>query len=183
MAHAGSDRRLLRVPMRAGESDLARTRRARRIVRELDATYPDVRCELDFDSPFQLLVATVLSAQTTDKKVNEVTPRLFAVADTPEKMAALDPDEILELIKELAYVELLNALGQLIDLFVLRCEEDDRHFALLAYPAQQLHPVHARHLDVEDGHVRKTLVERVERRLAIVIGLDLEALGLEGHAH
>ena len=64
--------------MRPGESELARTRRARRIVRELAVTYPDVRCELDFTTPFQLIVATVLSAQTTDRRVNAVTPALFA---------------------------------------------------------------------------------------------------------
>ena len=84
--------------MRAGESDLARTRRARRIVRELDGTYPDVRCELDFDSPFQLLVATVLSAQTTDKRVNAVTPQLFAAYPTPADLAGADPADVERII-------------------------------------------------------------------------------------
>src|SRR4029079_18396541 len=50
--------------------------------------------------PYTLLVATALSAQTTDKKVNQVTPALFAIADTPEKMAVLDPDRILAIIRE-----------------------------------------------------------------------------------
>ena len=54
--------------------------RARRIDRELALAYPDAKCELDFTSPFQLLVATILSAQTTDRRVNAVTPVLFAAA-------------------------------------------------------------------------------------------------------
>ncbi|GAA5167154.1 endonuclease III [Ornithinimicrobium tianjinense] len=60
-----------------GESPLALTRRARRMHRLLSERYPDARCELDFEDPFQLLVATVLSAQTTDVRVNGVTPTLF----------------------------------------------------------------------------------------------------------
>lgn len=60
------------------ETKLATVRRARRIDRALATAYPDARCELDFTSPFQLLVATILSAQTTDRRVNSVTPALFA---------------------------------------------------------------------------------------------------------
>ncbi|MEJ7702731.1 MAG: hypothetical protein WKF47_03240 [Geodermatophilaceae bacterium] len=59
------------------ESPIALTRRARRINRELAELYPDAHCELDFSTPLELTVATILSAQTTDKKVNEVTPELF----------------------------------------------------------------------------------------------------------
>jgi len=67
----------------------------------LDELYPDPPVPLDHKDPYTLIVAVALSAQTTDKKVNEVTPGLFAVADTPERMAALGPDQILELIKEI----------------------------------------------------------------------------------
>ncbi len=78
-----------------------RREKADRIGRILDELYPAPPIPLDHVDPYTLLVAVALSAQTTDKKVNEVTPRLFAVADTPEKMAALDPDRILELIREI----------------------------------------------------------------------------------
>ena len=72
-------------------------RRARRINRTLAETYPDARIELDFDDPFQLLVVTVLSAQTTDRRVNAVRPILFAAyADAPAMAAA--PREHLEQI-------------------------------------------------------------------------------------
>ncbi|MDQ4055306.1 MAG: endonuclease III [Actinomycetota bacterium] len=56
----------------------------------LAETYPDAKCELDFDDPFQLLVVTVLSAQTTDKRVNAVRPTLFAAYPDPKAMAAAD---------------------------------------------------------------------------------------------
>jgi endonuclease-3 len=73
-------------------------RRARKINRLLAQTYPDARCELDFGSPFQLLVATVLSAQTTDKRVNGVTPRLFAAYPDARALAGADRTEIEALI-------------------------------------------------------------------------------------
>ncbi len=66
------------APYDPQETSLARTRRARRMARELELIHPDAHCELDFRDAFELLVATVLSAQTTDKMVNKVTPTLFA---------------------------------------------------------------------------------------------------------
>ena len=67
----------------------------------LDDLYPDPPIPLDHSSPYELLVAVALSAQTTDKKVNEVTPALFSRANTPQKMALLETDEILSLIREI----------------------------------------------------------------------------------
>ena len=66
----------------------------------LDELHPDPPIPLDHRDPYTLLVAVALSAQTTDKKVNQVTPALFERADTPETMLALGPDEILGLIRE-----------------------------------------------------------------------------------
>ncbi|MEV6652733.1 endonuclease III [Streptomyces sp. NPDC051219] len=81
------------------ESRLAMVRRARRINRELADVYPYAHPELDFRNPFELLVATVLSAQTTDLRVNQTTPALFAAYPTPEDMAAAVPEELEELIR------------------------------------------------------------------------------------
>ncbi|NBE49867.1 endonuclease III [Streptomyces sp. YC537] len=81
------------------ESRLSLVRRARRINRELAEVYPYAHPELDFENPFQLLVATVLSAQTTDLRVNQTTPRLFAAYPTPEDLAAANPEEVEELIR------------------------------------------------------------------------------------
>ncbi|SOB83198.1 DNA-(apurinic or apyrimidinic site) lyase /endonuclease III [Streptomyces sp. 1331.2] len=87
------------VRPRKPESHLAMVRRARRINRELAELYPYAHPELDFENPFQLLVATVLSAQTTDLRVNQTTPALFAAYPTPEDMAAANPEELEEIIR------------------------------------------------------------------------------------
>jgi len=84
---------------RAIETPLALTRRARRIHRLLAERYPDARCELDFTTPLELLVATVLSAQTTDVRVNQVTPALFARYRTAADYAGADLADLERLIQ------------------------------------------------------------------------------------
>lgn len=83
--------------------DTALVRRARRMNRILGDTYPDARCELDFDNPFELLVVTVLSAQTTDRRVNAVRPTLFAAYPTPAAMAAADRSDLERIIGPLGF--------------------------------------------------------------------------------
>jgi endonuclease-3 len=78
---------------------VTREEKAERIGRILDELYPDPRIPLDHRDPFTLLVAVLLSAQCTDARVNQVTPALFAVADTPEKMARLPVARIERLIR------------------------------------------------------------------------------------
>jgi endonuclease-3 len=95
---SGGNRRLRGVPAPLRESPLARTRRARRINRALAERHPDAHCELHFTTPLQLLVATVLSAQTTDKRVNLVTPVLFARYRTAAEYAAADRAELESII-------------------------------------------------------------------------------------
>ena len=68
--------------------------RAKKILQGLRAAYPDAHCELDFSSPFQLLVATVLSAQSTDVAVNQVTPVLFKRWPTAERLAKAEPEQV-----------------------------------------------------------------------------------------
>lgn len=75
--------------------------KAERIGEILDELYPEPPIPLEHRDPYTLLVAVALSAQTTDKKVNEVTPALFALADTPEKMLELGPDRILAVIRQI----------------------------------------------------------------------------------
>jgi endonuclease-3 len=79
---------------------MKRTEKAARIGEILDELYPEVPIPLDHTDAYTLLVAVALSAQTTDKKVNQITPALFERASTPEQMAAMDPDEILGYIRE-----------------------------------------------------------------------------------
>ena len=80
---------------------MKRLEKATIIGETLDELYPKTPIPLDHDSSYTLLVAVMLSAQTTDKKVNEVTPKLFSIANTPEKMAELSTDTIQEIIKEI----------------------------------------------------------------------------------
>jgi len=106
---------------------MRRQDKADRIGEILDELYPDPPIPLDHRDPYTLLVAVALSAQTTDKKVNEVTPKLFAVADTPAKMAQLEPEQIREIIAEIGLAptkarnlrlmaeQILDAGGEVID--------------------------------------------------------------------
>jgi endonuclease III len=78
--------------------DTALVRRARKIDRVLALTYPDATTELDFDNPFELLVVTVLSAQTTDKRVNVVRPTLFAAYPDADAMAGAEREKLEQII-------------------------------------------------------------------------------------
>ena len=79
---------------------MKRKEKAERIQSMLEELYPETPVPLDHDTPFQLLVAVLMSAQTTDLKVNQVTPELFRQGPTPEKMAALDVSQIQSMIRE-----------------------------------------------------------------------------------
>lgn len=80
---------------------MTKKEKAERILVQLEALYPDPPIPLDHRDPFTLLLAVLLSAQTTDKKVNEVTPALFARASTPEEMSQVPVEEIRELIRQI----------------------------------------------------------------------------------
>ena len=80
---------------------MTKKQRAELVQKELDKLYPTTPIPLDHTDPYTLMVAVALSAQTTDKKVNQVTPHLFEVAGTPQRMAKLEEYQIKELIKEI----------------------------------------------------------------------------------
>ena len=80
---------------------MRRLEKAAKIGLLLDELYPSQPIPLDHEDPYTLLVAVMLSAQTTDKKVNQITPNLFAKASTPEQMAKLEISEIQEIIREI----------------------------------------------------------------------------------
>jgi endonuclease III len=87
----------------APRPDTALVRRARKVDRVLAETYPDARCELDFDTPFELLVVTVLSAQTTDRRVNAVRPTLFAAYPDATAMAAASREHLEAIVGPLGF--------------------------------------------------------------------------------
>jgi endonuclease-3 len=73
------------------------------ILARLKREYPDAHCELDFETPLQLLVATILSAQCTDKRVNMVTPELFRVFPTARDLAAAKPEQLEDMIRSTGF--------------------------------------------------------------------------------
>jgi endonuclease III len=91
------------VTTQAPPSRTALVRRARRINRELAALYPDAHCELNFITPLELLIATILSAQCTDKRVNMVTPVLFARYQSAADYAAADRADIEKIIQSTGF--------------------------------------------------------------------------------
>lgn len=87
----------------SNESRTALVRRARKINRLLGEQYPDAHCELDFTTPLELLVATILSAQCTDKRVNLVTPTLFARYPDAQAYATANPEDIEDIIRSTGF--------------------------------------------------------------------------------
>ena len=79
--------------------------RAREVARRLAETYPDAVCELAHANPFELLTATILSAQTTDVRVNMVTPALFAKYPSPADLAHADPADVAEIIRSTGFYQ------------------------------------------------------------------------------
>ncbi|MBA4158934.1 MAG: hypothetical protein H0X65_15865, partial [Gemmatimonadetes bacterium] len=91
------------LPVAKRETKAARIARTSSILERLGALYPESRCSLDHEDPLQLLLATVLSAQCTDARVNQVTPALFARYPDAEALATADPAEVEEAIRSVNY--------------------------------------------------------------------------------
>ena len=85
------------------ESAADRTKRAKKILAKLKAEYPDAHCALDHRTPFELLAATILSAQCTDVRVNLVTPALFAKYPTARDLAAARPEDVEDLVRSTGF--------------------------------------------------------------------------------
>lgn len=100
----------------AGETPIGRKRRARKMARLLAEIHPDAHCELDFETPLQLAVATILSAQCTDKKVNEVTPIVFRKYVSAADYAGADRAELEQILRPTGFfrakTDSLIKLGQ-----------------------------------------------------------------------
>ncbi len=100
---------------------IALVRRARAVDRILQATYPDAHCELDFRNPYELLVATILSAQCTDERVNQVTPAVFAKYPDPSALAAADRAELEQIIRPTGFFR--NKAASLQSMAVVVCDK------------------------------------------------------------
>lgn len=85
------------------ESKTAKKERAAEIYRLLEEEYPDAHCELNHENPYQLAVATILSAQTTDVRVNMVTPDLFERYPEPRDLAGAEQEEVEEIVRSTGF--------------------------------------------------------------------------------
>ena len=161
--------------------------RARETARRLAEEYPDAICELDHRSPFELLVATILSAQCTDARVNLVTPALFARYPTPEDLAGADRDELEELIRPTGYYR--NKATSLLGMAQALVERHDGEVPgpmpeLTALPGvgrKTANVVRSVALDLP-GLPVDTHVGRLARRLALTTETDAVKVELELNA-
>jgi endonuclease III len=111
--------------------------KSRQMMQTLCDFYPDAHCELTFDSPFQLLIATILSAQTTDVSVNKVTPQLFKRFPDARSLAEADLDEIKKIIKITGFfnakaVNIQKCAQQLVEKFKGKVPVDPEKLVTLA---------------------------------------------------
>jgi len=140
--------------------------------------YPDAHCALDFKTPFQLLVATILSAQCTDKRVNMVTPALFKRYRTPAALAAANPEELEELIKSTGFFR--SKTKSLIGMSTAVAEQHDGRVpdeldALVKLPGvgrKTANVVLGNAYDKNEGVVVDTHVGRVSGRLGLTKETD-----------
>lgn len=174
---AAADRTISRAKISGTKISGARAR-APEIFRRLEAEYPDAHCELDHDGPFQLLAATILSAQCTDKRVNMVTPSLFARYPDPESLAAADPAELEALIRPTGFFRnktrsLLGMAAALVDRYA---GEVPRSMAeLVTVPGtgrKTANVVLGTAFNQPEGVVVDTHVGRLSRRLGLIRDTD-----------
>jgi endonuclease III len=149
-------------------------------VSRLGELYPQSRCSLDHGSPFELLVATVLSAQCTDARVNQVTPALFARFPDAASLAAADEEEVVELIRSINFFR--NKARALIGLAHLLVTEHGGEVpheldALVALPGvgrKTANVVRGVAFGLADGVVVDTHVKRIAKRLGLTRHEDPE---------
>jgi endonuclease-3 len=135
--------------------------------------YPDAHCALDFRTPFQLLIATILSAQCTDKRVNMVTPALFKRYPTPAALAAAQPEELEEMIKSTGFFR--NKAKSLIGMATGVAEQHSGRVpssmdALVKLPGvgrKTANVILGNAFDTNEGVVVDTHVTRLSQRLGL----------------
>ncbi|HET9110507.1 MAG TPA: endonuclease III [Ktedonobacterales bacterium] len=152
--------------------------RAERIVAELRHLYPGAKCSLDFDSPLELLVATMLSAQCTDERVNQVTKSLFQKYRTPEDYANANPEELEQDIKQTGfYRNKAKHIREAAQMIVERYHGEtprtmDELIALPGVARKTANVVMGNAFGVVEGVVVDTHVGRLARRLGLTDSED-----------
>ena len=149
---------------------------------------PDVESELHFDNPFQLLVAVILSAQCTDRRVNMVTPALFEAFPTPQALAAASFDSVFALVRSVTYPRsktehLIAMAGQLVSRFGGEVPGEVAELMTLPGVGRKTANVVASIIFAEPVIAVDTHVFRVSRRLGLSDGKTVEAVEKDLEAH
>ncbi len=157
----------------AQETIEEKKKRARAIVARLRKKYPGARTALNFNTPFELLVATILSAQCTDERVNKVTPGLFAKYPTPEAFASADFDELAQDIRSTGFFR--NKAKAIIESAKIICEKFGGEMPETMEGLLQLHGVSRKTANVVLGNAlgkaTGVVVDTHVHRLALRMGL------------
>jgi endonuclease-3 len=177
--------RLKLAPRRLRESQRARRERTGEILARLTREHPDATCALSHGDPFQLLVATILSAQCTDERVNQVTPALFARYPDPAALAAADLAEVEELVRPTGFFR--NKARALVGLgHALEADHGGAVPAtmeeLVRLPGvgrKTANVVLGNAFGMNEGVVVDTHVARLSRRLGLAAGSSPEAIERE----
>jgi endonuclease-3 len=148
-------------------------KRVSAILRTLKKTYPDATCELNFQNPLQLLIATILAAQCTDARVNQLTPALFKKYKTARDFAEAEPEELEEDIRSTGFYRqktksIINACGELIEKHKGKVPANmDAMVALPGVGRKTANVVLGTAMGIPTGIVVDTHVKRVSWRLEL----------------
>jgi endonuclease-3 len=148
------------------------------VLSRLKKEYPDAHCELDFETPLQLLIATILSAQCTDKRVNMVTPELFRTFPDAESLSIADPEKLEEMIKSTGFFRnktksLLGMSGALVERHGGNVPSTmDDLFKLPGVGRKTANVVLGNAFDINEGVVVDTHVGRLSIRLGLTNETD-----------
>jgi endonuclease-3 len=158
-------------------AEAAERRRARTILNRLQRRYPDIGTALEYDDPWQLLVATVLSAQTTDENVNRVTPTVFARWPTAADLAEADPDEVEEVVYSTGFYRqktraIIALSADLVDRFGGRVPDDLGRLVTLKGVGRKTASVVLAEAWRKPAIAVDTHVKRVARRLGLTAETD-----------
>jgi endonuclease III len=167
-----------RRPARGRESLRAKRERAATIVRRLHDEYPDARCSLDHRNPYELLTATILSAQCTDERVNMVTPALFRAYPAPVDLAAARQEDVEELIRSTGFFR--NKARSLLGMATAVTERHggvvpgtmDELTALPGVGRKTANVVLGNAFGIDEGVVVDTHVKRLSGRLGLTSHTD-----------
>jgi endonuclease III len=169
----------------ARESAAAKKKRTLEIVARLHKEYPDAKCSLTFRNPYQLLVATILSAQCTDERVNQVTPALFKRFPKPDDMARASVEELEEMIKSTGFFRnktksLLGMSNAVVDRHAGKVpDEMDELVELPGVGRKTANVVLGNAFQKAEGVVVDTHVTRLSQRLGLTQQTDAVKIELD----